>query len=261
MAVAARAFAIGAMLLALLAGCAQFPTGTSDGERLHNAIAIDDAGHIQEAVRSGRLSVNQRISMPGYREGAPLITIAARYASLRVLRFLISAGADLNARTFPGETALMLASYFNSDDPGRGAASNERQEQAVRILVEAGASLENAPHHYTPLAYAAYQGFDRIVRYLLERGARVDGDTEDGITYVNTPLMMAAIQGHLDTALRLLRAGANARIRVHLGNTAAELAQKNNHGNMIGTLRCAETLQPGERFAQRCAGRCPNCGR
>ncbi len=256
MAVTARAFSIGAMLLSLLAGCAQIPTGTSDGERLHNAIAIDDAGHIQEAVRSGRLSVNQRISMPGYREGAPLITIAARYASLRVLQFLISAGADLNARTSPGETALMLASYFNSDDAGRGAASNERQEQAVRILVEAGASLENAPHHYTPLAYAAYQGHDRIVRYLLERGAQVDGGAEDGgITYVNTPLMMAAIQGNLDTALWLLRAGANARIRIVQGNTAAELAHKNNHGNMIGALRCAESLAPGERFAQRCAGR------
>lgn len=261
MAVTARAFSIGAMLLSLLVGCAQVPTGTSDGERLHNAIAIDDAGHIQDAVRSGRLSVNQRIAMPGYLEGAPLITIAARYGSLRVLRFLISAGADLNARTAPGETALMLASYFNSDDAGSGAASNERQEQAVRILVEAGASLENAPHHYTPLAYAAYRGHDRIVRYLLERGARADGGAEDGTTYVNTPLMMAAIQGQLDTALWLLRAGANARIRVHLGNTAAELARKNNHENLLGALRCAESLAPGENFAQRCAGRCPHCGR
>lgn len=250
-----KALANCAALIIALAGCAQLPTGTSDGERLHNAIAIDDAGHIQEAVRSGRLNVNQRISMPGYREGAPLITIAARYASLRVLRFLISAGADLNARTAPGETALMLASYFNSDDAGRGAASNEQQEQAVRILVEAGASLENAPHHYTPLAYAAYQGHDRIVRYLLERGAQVDGGAEDGITYVNTPLMMAAMQGRLDTALWLLRAGANASIRIVQGNTAAELAHKNNHENMIGALRCAESLAPGERFAQRCAGR------
>ena len=252
---AVRALASCAALAAVLAGCAHFPTGTSDSERLHNAIAIDDVGHIQDAVRSGRLGVNQRISTPAFREGTPLITIAARYASLKILRYLITSGADRNARTPAGETALMLASYFSTDDPHYNASSNARHEQAVRMLVESGANLENEPYHYTPLAYAAYRGHDRIVLYLLERGARVNGDAQDGIAYINTPLMMAAIQGHRDTALWLLRAGANARIRVYLGNTAAELAQKNNHRNLVGTLRCAETLAPGERFAQRCAAR------
>lgn len=255
MAVTARVCAIGAMLLAVLAGCSQLPTGVSDAEQLTNAIDIDNVGLIQEAVSAGRLSVNQRIRAPGYPEGAPLIAIAARSGSLRVLRYLIAAGADVNARTAPGETALMLASYFGSDDARRGAAANERQEQAARLLVEAGASVDNVPHHYTPLAYAAYQGHDRIVRYLIERGARVNGDAQDGVTYVNTPLMMAAIQGNLDTALLLLRAGADARVRVHQGNTAAEFAQRYNHVNLVGVLRCAETLQPGDRFAQRCAGR------
>lgn len=243
------------MLVAALAGCAQLPAGRSDHDRLHNAIALDDAGYVQEAVSSGRLSVNQRVPSPGYREGTPLITIAARYGSLRVLRYLISAGADINARTPAGETGLMLASYFFADEPDRNRASYDRHEQAVRILVEAGANLENDPHHYTPLAYAAYQGNERVVRYLLERGARVDADAQDGITYINTPLMMAAIQGHLDTALWLLRAGANARIRIHLGNTAAELAQKNKHWNLADALKCAEGLAPGDRFTQRCAHR------
>jgi len=240
------------VLISLFAGCAQVPTGTSDSERLHNAIAVDDASFVEDAVRSGRMGVNHLVRTPGYPEGAPLIVVAARYASLRVLRFLISARANVNARAATGETALMLASYFKADDSAASGRSGERYEHAVRMLVEAGASLENEPNSYTPLAYAAYQGHDRIVRYLVERGARVDGDAEDGITYVNTPLMMAAIQGHVDTAIWLLRAGANPRIRVHMGHTAAELALKNNHGNLMGALRCAETLAPGEPFAQRC---------
>ncbi len=246
-----RAFTSGLIVLSLLAGCAQMPGGTSDTERLRNAIAIDDVGYLHQAVKSGQVGVNQRIPIPGYLEGTPLVTVAARYGSVRALRYLISAGANVNARTPAGETALMLASYFSADDAQRGA-SNERYEQVVRMLVEAGASLENEAHHYTPLAYAAYQGNDRIVRYLIERGARVDGDAEDGVVYVNTPLMMAAIQGHMDTALWLLRAGANARIRIYLGNTAAEFAQRNNHGKLIGALKCAEQLTPGEAFAQRC---------
>ncbi|OGA26109.1 MAG: hypothetical protein A3I02_07220 [Betaproteobacteria bacterium RIFCSPLOWO2_02_FULL_67_26] len=250
-----RAFKLGAIVLGVLAGCAQLPTGTADGERLYNAIAIDDVDYIQAAVKSGKLGVNQSISTPGYREGAPLITVAARHAAIRTLRYLIASGANVNARTPIGETALMMASYFRADDGDRGMASGDQHERAVRLLVDAGASLENEPYHYTPLAYAAYQGHQRIVLYLLERGARVNGDVEDGIAYVNTPLMMAAIQGHADTALWLLRAGANARIRVYLGHTAAELAQKNNHGSLASALKCAESLAPGEKFAQRCAGR------
>jgi ankyrin repeat protein len=93
------------------------------------------------------------------------------------------------------------------------------------------------------------------VRYLLERGARVDADANEGVIYVNTPLMMAAIQGHFDTAMYLLRAGADARVRVYLGHTARELAAKHNHQNMAATLRCAEALAPGEKFAQRCGSR------
>jgi ankyrin repeat protein len=198
--------------------------------------------------------VNGLVPTPAYREGAPLITVAARHGALKITRFLISAGANLNAHTPAGETALMIASYFPSDDE-RGGAPAEQYESVVRMLVEAGAQLENLPHHYTPLAYAAYQGRERIVLYLLQRGARVNADVEDSTAYINTPLMMAAIQGHRDTALRLLRAGANARIRVHQGNTAAELAQKNNHFHLVDALKCAESLAPGEKFAQRCPGR------
>jgi uncharacterized protein len=247
-----KALAGWAVLLALFAGCAQLPTGSTDSDTVHNAIALDDAGFVEGAVKAGKLGVNDRIRTPGYQEGAPLVVVAARYASLDVLRYLIAARADLNARTSIGETALMLAAFFNPED--NRSSTGERYERAVRMLAEAGASLENEPNNYTPLAYAAHQGHNRIVRYLLARGARVDADAQDGLIYVNTPLMMAAIQGHMDTALWLLRAGADARVRVHRGATAAELALKYNNRSMVSALRCAEALSPGETFVQRCGG-------
>jgi uncharacterized protein len=251
-----NAFRGGLILLFLLAGCAQMPGGTSGGrgidhERLSNAIAIDDVDFVRDAVQSGRLGINQTIAASGFPEGAPIILVAARSGALKTLRFLISSGANLNAQAVTGETALMMASYFAGEDGGR-AVRSDRHEEAVRLLVESGASLENAPHHYTPLGYAAYRGHDRIVRYLIERGARVDADARDGTVYVNTPLMMASIQGHTDTAMWLLRAGADARVRIYLGSTAAELAQKNRHENLAGLLRCAESAGPGPSFSQRC---------
>jgi ankyrin repeat protein len=163
---------------------------------------------------------------------------------------LIAAKVDINALTPATETALMLAAYFRGDSAG--PPHSERHEKIVHMLVAAGAHLENEPHNYTPLGYAAYQGHDRIVRFLLDKGARVNADAGPDMCYVNTPLMMAAMQGHRDSALMLLRAGANARVRVHQGLTAAELAAKYEGKSLVPLLRCAEALQSGEGFAARC---------
>jgi hypothetical protein len=226
------------LLVAFLCGCGTpllSPPDKLDQTRLLNAIVADDAGYVRGAVSNGVVQVDQQIPAPAYMEGTPIITIAARAGSLNVLRYLISAGADVNARTPAGETSLMLAAYF--DD---GGAPSARHEEAVRLLIAAKASLENERHQYTALAYAAYKGHERIVRYLLERGARVNADAENGTIYVNTPLMMASIQGHQSTALMLLKAGADPMVRVVGGYTARELAAKYSHVSLARTLACAE---------------------
>jgi ankyrin repeat protein len=240
------------MVVALLVagGCANLPApGTRlDVEGLRNAIVADHVDYVRAAVDARWVDVNSRIPAPVYMEGTPLITIAARAGSVDVVRYLIGARADLNAQTPAYETALMLATYF----PTETGASSSRHEEVARLLVDAGASVDNDPNNYTPLAYAAYQGRDRMIEFLIKRGAKVDPDSYPDYTYVNTPLMMAAMQGHRSSALLLLRAGANARMRVVNGHTAAELAAKYNGGSMVDLLRCAEAAGPGASFKQRC---------
>jgi hypothetical protein len=236
----------------VLSGCVGMgPTAGSgvDGDRFVAAIDTDDVRFIRSAVQSGLVTVNQRIGAPGYSDGAPLIALAARSGSLEILRYLISAGADVDARTSVDETPLMLAAYFY--DGNQGGGRSDRFERAVRMLVEAGASLENVAYHYTPLAYAAYQGHERIVRYLIERGARVNADAQRGGTYINTPLMMAAMQGHEHIVRSLLRAGADPDVRVHGGNTAAEFAAKYNHRALVQLLQCAQ-----RQGASQLSGQC-----
>jgi hypothetical protein len=229
---------IAAVLVVLgVTGCAGVGGGAADNDRLVNAVVADDVYTVKNAVQSG-VSPDARIPAEAYPDGAPLIAIAGRAASLEVIRFLISAGADLNARTPVNETALMLASFFFEESgTGRSFAKHER---AVRLLVEAGADLENQPYQYTPLAYAAYQGNESVVRYLIQRGARVNADANAGGTYVNTPLMMAAIQGNERIARLLLSAGADADVRVYGGHTAAEFAAKYNHQGLAQLLQCAQ---------------------
>lgn len=239
---------------ALLSGCAGSVDPRSvDNDGLLGAIETDNVYYIRAAVASRAVDPNQRIPAPGYSAGTPLITLAARAGSLSVLQYLIGAGADVNARSPYNESALMLASFFMSDQEGQGV-SYERHEAAARILVEAGASLEAVRDGYTPLSYAAYQGRDRTIRFLLARGARVDGYVEDGITYLPTPLMMATMMGHEESARLLLQAGANVRLRVAGGNTAFEFARKYGQTHLYSMLRCAEGLPRGQKFSQWCEG-------
>ena len=65
-------------------------------------------------------------------------------------------------------------------------------------------------------------------------------------------MMMAAIQGHYDTAMSLLRAGANPRIRSYRGHTAAELAAKYKHTQLAHVLQCAQRLASKDSFEARC---------
>ena len=239
------------MIVALLAGCAQNPSSRGpDDDELLNAISMDEVSSVRAVVEASGVGVNYQVHAPGYSEGTPIITVAAREAALNVMHYLIAAGADVNARTPAGETAVMLATYFPNGESD--TASRERHERAVRMLVEAGASVGNTPDNYTPLSYAAYQGRQKIMLYLLQRGARVDGEAQDGTTYVNTPLMMAAIQGQYAAALTLLRAGANPNIRVLHGHTAEEFAVKYRHSRLANLLRCAERVTPGNSFDATC---------
>ncbi|MCC6535499.1 MAG: ankyrin repeat domain-containing protein [Burkholderiales bacterium] len=238
------------IVLAVVSGCAGLPQpGTRlDPQRLGNAIVADHVDYVRAAIEARVANVNERIPAPVYMEGTPLITIAARAGAVQVVEYLIRAGADLNARTPAGETALMLAAYFPTD----GSDASGRHEKVARSLVEAGATLENEPHHYTPLAYAAYRGHDHMIAYLLKHGARVNPGANPGYSYVNTPLMMAAMQGNVSSALLLLRAGADARVRVVDGHTAAELAAKYQGHGMVSLLKCAESTTSGEVFRRRC---------
>lgn len=244
----------GVAAVLVISGCAgvggDYRSGM-DGQAVINTIEQDDASSLRAMVSRGAVSVNQRLPAPGYSGGAPLIALAARAGSIDTLRYLISAGADLNASTPVNETPLMLAAYFRDD----GNVSTDRHDAAVRLLVEAGASLENVPNNYTPLAYAAYNNRQRALRFLIERGARLDADARGGTAYVNTPLMMAAIQGHRDVVRLLLVAGADPLIRVQDGHTAREFAVKYRHSHVEPLLACAENMPLGLRYAQHCEGR------
>lgn len=103
-------------------------------------------------------------------------------------------------------------------------------KEAVRWLIERGARVEPAPGTlgWTPLHYAVFAGNDEIAELLLDRGADINGRSPNG----SSVLMMAVYEGRENTARWLLARGADTRIRNENGNGALDWAMKFNHTNI-----------------------------
>jgi len=155
---------------------------------------------IEALLRSKRISAG--IS------GAALAQ-AASYGDIELVYLLVSKGIDVNHRVADtGQTVLMLAA-------------------AHGFYVQCG----NDP------LVTSYAGNPRMVKLLLESGARVD--EQDGAG--NTALLMAAQFGRSDSVKLLLEAGANVHLANEHGWTAlihaVNSSGSNHHPNMLEIIK------------------------
>jgi len=217
---------------------------------LFQDIERDDASAVRRALDAGEVTANATVGEPP----VPLIAAAARAGGIRVVRLLVERKADLDAKTPAGETAVMLAAAIPDAPAEAGVPPRQVQIEIVRVLVEAGASLAN-PGYFTAVSYAAYAGHVDTLRYLLDRNASPDGGAVGGESRYPTPLAMAVMRGSEDAVRLLLERGANPRIKGPAGEDAVGFARKFNRTELVPVLECALALAPGERFAERCAGR------
>lgn len=151
-------------------------------------------GHT-EAVRFLVSIVQERgdIDAPGPRGQTPLI-VAAEYGFLGAVQVLVSvAGANIDARTDNGSTALIGAAYIGELD-------------LVRYLCECGADVDLATTgNVTALHAAAQYGHVDVVEYLLEeRRASADFSWTGASSLLAGPVM----NGHLFVIFVLAAHGA-----------------------------------------------------
>nr|GMC84178.1 putative ankyrin repeat protein RF_0381 [Ipomoea batatas] len=115
---------------------------------------------------------------------------AAGNGHIEVLRLLLLKGANVNALTKDGDTALHLA-------------VRERRRDCTRLLLASGAltDIRNSRDGNTPLHIAAGNGDEQMVRLLLQNGAEKNTRNKHGKTSYD----VAAENGHnrLFDALRL----------------------------------------------------------
>ena len=99
------------------------------------------------------------------------------------------------------------------------AAMNE-SEEVVRILIAAGAQVNDPTPRHTPLETAATEGDVNMVRLLLELGADVNAPLPEDFPPGYTALMGAATSGVPEVVKLLLDAGAEVNTVNKLGATA-----------------------------------------
>ena len=164
-------------------------------------IEIGEAEGVEWAVRW-----NPECANAVFEHGDTPLHDAAYRGYADVVKLLLAAGADVNAKDSFGDTPLH-------------AAAINGQADVVKLLLAAGADV-NAKGWigYTPLHHAAYDGHADVAKLLLAAGADVNARNTVG----DTPLDAAA---KLDEDIDLKKQKACAAIlREHGGKTGKELS-------------------------------------
>jgi uncharacterized protein len=134
---------------------------------------------------------------------------------------LIAKGADVNARSADGTTALMWAAH-NDDAPLVRALLRKGAEVGPANLYGASAMQEAAVGAYTP-----------VLKLLLKAGANVDSPNPEG----QTALMVVARTGNVKAAKLLIRHGANVNaVEKWGGQTALMWAAAQSQPQMVELL-------------------------
>ena len=189
--------------------------------------------YIVEPLRTGNLEIR-------YDYGSTALHLAAEQGQEGMVRYLLEAGADVDARDEPGDSALHVAvrnGYrtiatllldAGSDVNGRDFNGNAPLHESLTapdgfsiasLLLDRGAdpNIKNGAGS-TPLHLTVMLGSDvRLPRLLLDRGALVDPRDRSG----NTPLLLAVQTENRELAELFLSEGAGMFSRNNKGVTPA----------------------------------------
>ena len=160
-------------------------------ERLHRdgTLAFMDAAQIGDIIRFKKLLKK----VPNVNEKDENGFTALMYTEhADITRGLIEAGADVNATSNDGRTALMLAASSGLID-------------IVKILLDNKANVNLATEDgWTALTYAVDHGYLDMVKTLIEAGANVNASSD----LDETPLSIAKYSNHSVIVQLLKKAGA-----------------------------------------------------
>jgi len=188
-------------------------------------------------------------------DGATLISFAAGLGKQELLKKLIDAGADVNAKgkgptalvaaiKWPDEVRLLLAAKADpnlqdgSGDSPVVVAARQQAYESLKILLDAGASPNPAPGKEGPLHVAAGLGDLDMATLLIQYPIDLDAKNGSG----NSALHVLAANSGGDPPARvliarlLIKAGATRDIPNQEGRKPADIALLANSMNLASAL-------------------------
>jgi ankyrin repeat protein len=131
-------------------------------------------------IRNHVLPITSSLSWVDFIGQTPFIT-AALSGDLTVMRMLLDHGADPHIETLEGTSALMAAAGVNWVVAQTFDEGTEALLEAVTLCWELGLDVNDTNSMgVTPLMGAANRGSDDIIRFLVEKGARLDARDNEG---------------------------------------------------------------------------------
>ena len=179
------------------------------------AASENDLAKVKELITAG-VEVNRRDE----NTETTALDEAVKNGNRKIVRALLDAGAEVNARSDYGRTALM---WLDED----------ATEELVWDLIAAGAKINlKDKGGDTALILAAAWSQPDVLRALLNAGAKVNAKNE----YGETALMKAASEGDLESVNLLIGSGAEINRKNNNGETALKLAEDHEHLEVVQQL-------------------------
>ena len=190
-------------IMALLAARASLAAQTPDGSTaLHLAAFQGDVQSSRLLLAHDGEAHRLRIRISGEQP----LHVSAMYGTLDVARLLLEHGAQVDALTHTGQSALLLAASMGAADDdggnsGSGGGGDGDGTKFVDMLLESGADARRAWRNgATALHEASARGRLGMVQRLLAAGARADAVD----AYGDSPLHWAAASGAVNVTRALL---------------------------------------------------------
>src|SRR6266702_5258325 len=188
----------------------------------------------EDGVRVARLLLERGVDVNAQRKDkwTPL-HLASRNGNPGIIRLLLDHGANANTVSENGDNPLHKV-CGNSEDK-----SQEDGVHIVRLLLERGVDVNAQPKHkWTPLHFASYYGKLETVRLLLDHGAEVSVETDNG----DNPLhkvsqgTYASEDAGVDVARLLLEHGADVNAKARSGGTPIDSATRHQRFKLAQLL-------------------------
>ncbi len=162
--------------------------------------------------------------------GTTPILRAAKSGDTEVIRLLLAKGASLKLATRQGITPLLAAAGVGTkeeDNTGRRKTEKEAID-SIELCLKAGADINEADNRGQTAVYgAAVKGWNQVIQYLADHGAKLDAKDKRGFTALDAALGKAGGFG-FDGAAGVVRDSTAALIRQLTAGRSSENTAANN---------------------------------